>query len=405
MRRARLCKLCEFADRESPKCRPPPRNHFVRGSRSAEASGVTMQPQSHPADFERRTYGICRRGKFLCGRELARPLHPTPRGNRAPQPRPTLRGLDARQRLVPLHRQSWGLAPRHPPRGGTAPAPRSVKAMSAAGLFHCSVKSVGRGNGASVIQKAAYRAGVRLIESGRASPPTTGRGAASTRALSSRARTRRHGRTPTTSGGCSTRRNGRSRASTDAWPQKSCWHCRTSWTRQRGASWRSILPARLWSGTGWRRMCRCMRRTRAATSGTTTRISCLPTASLGATASGKSPTNGRLRRRRRGRRSRPKLPVSPPRRPTFARSGRHGSATSTGLTNAPGLISGLTTAATKNAESSRSRPSISAPPRPTWSGAGWRASAATPIGKSPNATPSGARWPGWKTSRRKSARR
>lgn len=36
--------------------------------------------------------------------------------------------------------------------------------MTASGFYHCSVKSVGRGNGASLIQKAAYRAGVRLVD-------------------------------------------------------------------------------------------------------------------------------------------------------------------------------------------------------------------------------------------------
>ena len=36
--------------------------------------------------------------------------------------------------------------------------------MTAAGHYHCSVKSVGRGNGASIIAKAAYRSGERLFD-------------------------------------------------------------------------------------------------------------------------------------------------------------------------------------------------------------------------------------------------
>ncbi len=34
--------------------------------------------------------------------------------------------------------------------------------MKGGGFYHCSVKSVGRGNGASIVQKSAYRAGVRI---------------------------------------------------------------------------------------------------------------------------------------------------------------------------------------------------------------------------------------------------
>ena len=36
--------------------------------------------------------------------------------------------------------------------------------MSAAGFYHCSVKSVGRSNGRSVVEAAAYRAGERLVD-------------------------------------------------------------------------------------------------------------------------------------------------------------------------------------------------------------------------------------------------
>ena len=36
--------------------------------------------------------------------------------------------------------------------------------MTAGGFYHFSISGVGRGNGASVIQKAAYRAGTRLMD-------------------------------------------------------------------------------------------------------------------------------------------------------------------------------------------------------------------------------------------------
>ena len=49
---------------------------------------------------------------------------PTPKGVPPLDTRPTLRGLDARQRCVPLHRQSGSLAPRSPRVRLSRPTPR-----------------------------------------------------------------------------------------------------------------------------------------------------------------------------------------------------------------------------------------------------------------------------------------
>jgi len=54
----------------------------------------------------------------------AAPLHPTPKGVPPLDTCPTVRRLDARQRRVPLHRQSGSLAPRYPRVGLSRPTPR-----------------------------------------------------------------------------------------------------------------------------------------------------------------------------------------------------------------------------------------------------------------------------------------
>jgi hypothetical protein len=78
-----------------------------------------------------------------------------PQGGLPPlQPRPC--GRSARRGEHP--------AP-HTPGKGVPPSTRIRAAhMTASGHYHCSVKSVGRGNGASIIAKAAYRSGERLFD-------------------------------------------------------------------------------------------------------------------------------------------------------------------------------------------------------------------------------------------------
>ena len=59
----------------------------------------------------------------------------------------------------------WGAAGPHTPGEDLPPSTRIFGArMTTQGFYHCSVKGVGRGNGASVVAKAAYRSGERLYD-------------------------------------------------------------------------------------------------------------------------------------------------------------------------------------------------------------------------------------------------